>query len=293
MSIKDHALIVSLSVGKPQMTKKDDTATEAAESTMGAHGAGKYQKDLYPKHLIKPIIAVESAARAWMKSNCYRWGENEYLLPSARFIKFAEGMANIEVQYSQAVTLFLQNWVNVLSEAQRTQGAMFNANEYPDVMELRRRFRFEVNYTPVADSNDFRVKLQEDELDMLRKQVEANISNRYEEMLRQPLERLRSTVARLRDTASKEERAVVNKRTGHTEIKPPIFRDTVVENVIEEIKLLEDFAAVIPADTLSLVDTLRESLPTADTLRASQEVRDLTVVNTSSLLGAIDALLED
>ncbi len=48
MSIKNHALLVSLSVSKPQMTKKDDKATRDAESANNAHGAGQFRKDLYP-----------------------------------------------------------------------------------------------------------------------------------------------------------------------------------------------------------------------------------------------------
>ena len=293
MSIKDHALLVSLSVGKPQMTKKDDGATAAAENSMGAHGAGKYQKDLYPKHLIKPIVAVESAARAWMKSNCYRWGENEYLLPTTRFVKFAEGMANIEVQYNQAVTLFLQNWVNVLSEAQRTQGAMFDANEYPDVMDLRKRFRFEVDYTPITDTSDIRVSLQEEELKAVRESVERSTKNRMEDLAREPLERLRKTIAHLRDTAAKEERAVLNPRTGRHEIRPPIFRDTVVDNIWEEMELLADMAECLPMKTVQVIAQVRDAVPTAESLRNSQEMRELTVVNTSNLLGTIDAMLED
>jgi hypothetical protein len=42
MSIKDHAVLVSLVVRKPQMTTKDAKATRDAESANDAHNAGQY-----------------------------------------------------------------------------------------------------------------------------------------------------------------------------------------------------------------------------------------------------------
>ena len=86
MSIKNHALLVSLSVSKPQMTKKDDKATRDAESANNAHGAGQFRKDLYPKSLVQPILTVESSARAYIESVTYMWTRGEYLLPTAKFM---------------------------------------------------------------------------------------------------------------------------------------------------------------------------------------------------------------
>ena len=79
MSIKDHALLVSLTVSKPQMTAKDGKATRDAEDANNASGAGHYRKDLYPKSLVAPIIAMEAAARAYIASQTYMWSRGEYL----------------------------------------------------------------------------------------------------------------------------------------------------------------------------------------------------------------------
>ena len=48
MSIANNALLVSLTVSKPQMTAKDVKGTSAAEAANNAHGAGQFRKDLYP-----------------------------------------------------------------------------------------------------------------------------------------------------------------------------------------------------------------------------------------------------
>jgi hypothetical protein len=293
MSIKNNAMIVSLSVGKPQMTKTDNKATLAAEKSVNAKNAGRYRKDLYPNHLIQPIRAVEAAAREYLNRMCYCWGRGEYLLPAVRFMPFAEHMAKLELQFDQCVTAFLQNWVNVMDLAKDTQGDMFNSADYPDLSDLKRRFRFSIGYSPVTDTDDFRMNMQEEEAEALRKQVEAKTKQQMEDLMREPLERLRSVVQRLNEVTQKDERVVRNSRNGKTEIKAPIFRDTVCDNIIAEINLLYDFEDILPESIVKLANNVVMVTPTAETLRSSQNARDKIKIDTDALLGAIDDLLRD
>ena len=214
MSIKDHALIVSLSVSKPQMTKKDDKATRDAESANNAHGAGQFRKDLYPKTLVQPIMQVESAARAYIESTTYPWTRGENLLPTAKFMDFTARIGKFELEFEQCVTAFLNNWSNVMMLAQNSQGGLFDPNAYPDLTDLRRSFRFRINYRPVTDMGDFRVSMQEEELSTLRQQVEEATKESMNAIMRAPLERLKQVVARLHDVTGKGEREIINKRTG-------------------------------------------------------------------------------
>jgi len=287
-----NAMLVSLTVGKPQMTKTDVRATGIAQTALHAKkDAGHFRKDLYPKHLMQPIKSVETAARSYMSTVAYKWDRGHNLLPNARFMVFAEEMAKFELQFEQCTTAFLQNWVNVLSHAEDTQGDMFDAGDYPDVSELRRRFRFVVDYKPVTDFADFRIKLRDEEEALLKQAVSNQMTEKVDNLMREPLERLHEVVSRLHQTAGKEERAVLNPRTGKTEVKPPIFRDTVCENIIHEINLLADFADIMPSGIVELAATTAAKIPSADILRNSQAVREKTVENTTGLLSAIDALL--
>lgn len=292
MSLKEHSLIVSLTVNKPQLTKKDDKATRDAEDANNARGAGQFRKELYPKHLIAPITQVESSARAYIERCTYPWARGEYLLPTTRFMDFADRVGKYELEFSQCVTAFLNNWSNVMYEAQQRQGALFDAAAYPDLTALKSDFRFRVMYRPVTDTADFRVAMQESEMSLLTQQVEAATKESMNTLLRAPLERLREVVAKLQEVTSKDDRAVMNKKTGREEIKPPIFRDSVVDNIIEEISLLRDFAAAMPESVLGLAEDLASVTPAAEVLRSSREVREITNQNASTLLAAIDEMLE-
>ncbi len=293
MSIKDHALIVSLTVNKPQMTQKDHKATNDAELANDAHGAGQYRKDLYPKSLIQPILTIESGARSYIESTTYVWNRGEFLLPTTRFMMFADRLAKYELEFNQSVTAFMNNWANVMDRAKLSQGALFDESVYPDLTELRSEFKFKVMYRPVSDAGDFRVVMQEEELTRLREQVEATTKESMNAIMRAPLERLRDVVMHLNEVTGKTDRKVINKKTGAEEFKPPIFRDSVCENIIEEIELLHDFAAMLPQDILSVAKTTINILPRAQDLRDDAEKRAVVNQQTQKLLSVIDNMLED
>lgn len=293
MSIKNNALLVSLTVNKPQMTQKDVKATISAEVANNAHGAGQYRKDLYPKALVQPIMQVESAARAYIESTTYPWSRGESLLPTARFMDFTERMGKFQLEFDQCVTAFLNNWSNVMQQAQLRQGELFDPSVYPDMTDLKSDFRFRVHYRPVTDMGDFRVSMQEEELDALRQQVEEATKESMTSMLRAPLERLREAVQRLHEVSGKTDREVVNKRTGATEVRPPIFRDSVVDNLMEEIKLLHDFADVLPPDVLSVAKNIADVTPHPQAMRDDPVMRKTVNISTQNLLASIDAMLED
>jgi hypothetical protein len=292
MSIKDHALIVSLSVCKAQMTKTDGKATNAAEQATNAHNAGQYRKDLYPKHLTQPIKAVETSARYYIERTTYAWSRGEYLLPTARFMEFAEQIEKFKLQYDQSVTAFLQNWINVLDQARQQQGDLFNELDYPDVSELRGRFKFDINYKSVPEYGDFRVDLQEDELQILRERVEQQTKESTESALRAPLERLREVVSKLNEVCKKEDRVATDARTGESISKPPIFRDSVIDNIVQEINLLYDFADIMPSEVQQLNSDIAYSLPDAETIRASADARKNVAEKTDDLLSKINNMLE-
>lgn len=293
MSLKDHAILVSLTVTKPQMTKKDSKATKDAEDANHAQGAGQYRKDLYPKHLVAPIATLESSARAFITSTTYPWNRGQALLPSQRFIEFAERLSKYELEFNQAVTAFLNNWANVMQQAETAQGDLFDSNAYPDLQELKAQFQFRVNYAPVADASDFRVALQEEEMDMLREETRKAMESQMRDVLTAPLERLRSVVKNLHDKMALPERTVEDKRTGKIETKPPIFRDSICENIAEEINLLYDFAGILPDNVIALANETISSVPQPEELRSSDAVRAQTFEKTGSLLNIIDDLLED
>jgi len=292
MSIKNNSLIVSLTVRKPQLSQKDDKATFDAESVNNAQGAGKYTKDLYPKALIAPIIAVESAARAYIERNTYPWGRGRGsdLLPMTKFMEFTTRVGEFNLQFSQAVTVFLNNWSNVMLAAQKSQGALFDARVYPDVSDLKAQFSFDVSYLPVTDMSDFRVAASEEETDILKAAVERDVLRAQEALVEAPLQRLRAAVEKLA-TVTGGSRTRVNKKTGETEVVAPIFRDTLIENLLHEVSMIAEFADLLPERVGTLALQAKDLAPHPDALRVDPELRVKTHTASKALLAAISEMM--
>jgi hypothetical protein len=86
---------------------------------------------------------------------------------------------------------------------------------------------------------------------------------------------------------------VVVKKTGATEARPPIFRDSVVDNITEEISLLHAFADILPDNILAVAKNVADTVPHPQQLRDDPAARRAVNLQTTALLASIDAMLED
>lgn len=294
MSLKQCAMLVSINVNKPQLTKQDEKATRDAERANNASNAGEFRKRLYPKDLIAPILQVESAARAYINSSTYMWNRGEQLLPAKRFMKFADRMAQFELEFEQAVTVFLNNFSNVLLRAEEAQGDMFDRSQYPDLSQLKAQFKLRVHYKPVTSRDDFRIQMVDDETARLLAQVDEAALSNERAMLTDALGKLKQVVSRLNEKTGEESRMVYNKRKDCNEIKPPIFRDSIVDNIHEEIEMVREIVDALPANIIDLVNKVEQELTVpAAVLRNDDDKRATVHDKSKQLLADIDNLLGD
>lgn len=174
MSLRDKAMLVSISVTKPMMQKKDkQTTTEVALDKNASTAAVAVINKLYPKHLIAPIQEVESAARRYVESVTQPWARGTALLPSALFMTFQQDIGVFKLQFEQAVTVFLNNYAGVMAAAEHEQGSMFSLGNYPDLSEIKRDFTFSVRYMPLGDVPSVYDGIEASMIEDLKADVEA------------------------------------------------------------------------------------------------------------------------
>lgn len=206
-SIRNRALLVSVTFTKPPMTKLDRKATHDAESANNAYGAIKAQKMLYPKHLIDPIVSKENEVRNYLKSKTVEWGTTGlYLLDSSLFMEVADKLSTYQLERQQLVTVFANNWSNVMSQAQSQQGALFDPSVYPDVSNVVQQFTTTINYLPVGDISHGLFDTVEAEIQQaIAQKVEETTRNLVRTALQQPLERLIDIVMNIHDKTSRDD----------------------------------------------------------------------------------------
>lgn len=275
MSIKTQALIVSVNINQPTKARTDRKASDdIASANNASRDAVRLIKNLYPAALLAPIDKVVGQARAFIRNDTYMWDRNEYLLPIARFMYFASRAGEIELEFEQAVTAFLNNWANVMLNAQTELGGLHDANAYPDVATLRQEFRLKFNYRQVTDDRDFRVQMQEDELNELKRLTEANVREQYSGLAQAPIKALTKELDNLRETMRRPDREITDSNGILVDIKPPIFKNSAFDNVIDECNKIMDFGDdILLPEAVAMAIKIKHELPSADEARKSKTTR--------------------
>lgn len=217
MSLATKALLVSLTITKPQMTKKDkDESDNVAHKNNADAAAIAVTKQLYPKALISPITDIESAARRYIGSVA---GDSQIrglnILPCKLFMDFQAEIGLYKLRFDQAVTVFMGNYANILHAAQGSTGALFDRHDYPDVSQIRREFSFVVNYIPIAEGSSVILELEEATLNELRATVEEQTKGFIAANQADATERLKKAVERIKTQCSKPEGKIYDTLTGN------------------------------------------------------------------------------
>lgn len=292
MSIKTKAVLVSCHITGPTKTKTDKQASEeVAASKNAARKSTRVVNDLYPKHLISPIEKAEGRARNLLQTGpLYPWKRNQFLLPMEEFMEFATLAGEVELEHSQAVTAFMNNYLNVQAEAQADLGDMYDASVYPDATELRNQFTLVFEYDPVTDDRDFRVQVSEEEEAELRKKAGESAKRRYQRLAEQPAKALGATLEKLITKMLEPERPVMDKKTGTLkEMAAPIFRDTLFENVLSECDLILSFGDdILLPEHVAMARKIKAELPTPKSARSDKSVRDMIAHAAKQWLAELD-----
>lgn len=288
---KEVALLTRLRIEMPQMTKKDGKATEDAESANNAHGAGVYRKDLYPKHLIDPITQVASAARAYMYSQTRPYGySGQYLLPNRRIVGYLDQMSKFELAFKQAVTAFLNNWSNVLLEAQSRQGDLYDPTQYPDVSSLADQFIFDVPVKPFASAGDVIMdELDADVQDIVMRKLQRTEQEEVRDVVRGAFTDLREQVLRI---VKQTTVAPVTNKKGEVEMKSGKIYETLTSDIKELTELLADLnfgGSPVLAELGEQID-MHLTIPAAS-LKGNPDVCEITNAKAKEILAQMDAFL--
>jgi len=205
-SIRNRAILVNLTFHKPQLTKLDTKVTREAEAKHSASGALKTQRQLYPKAMLAPILAIESEARAHLRNNGVEWGTpGMYLIDTEVYLEVRMKLTDYEKERQQAVVKFAQDWTNVLVKAQQQQGDLYDPSVYPDVADVTSQFTMKLYVAPLGTYVPTMFTNIEEELrEQITEDVEAATQSALLSAVGQPLKRLFGAVLNIYDKTSRD-----------------------------------------------------------------------------------------
>jgi len=138
-------------------------------------------------------------------------------------------------------------------------GELFKSDDYPPAESLRRRFYINLDIDAVTEAGDFRVQMDQEQLDSVRTSMEQALKDRLGRAMRDVWERLGEVVGHFA------------KKMGSDDI----FRDATVRNLEELVELLPGLNVLDDPDLKAIGDDIKARLSGYDPkdLRKDKAVR--------------------
>jgi hypothetical protein len=106
-------------------------------------------------------------------------------------------------------------------------GTLFDRSEYPESMHLKRKFAFELSFTPLPVAGDFRLDIESEVQEELAKQYESRLEQQVSQAQQDAWTRLYESLSRIKDRLTLDDSG-----------KRKTFHDTTVTNAQELCELL-------------------------------------------------------
>lgn len=223
--LRDEAMIVRLSISQWTARKFDKRVTQKVADDYGITPEnGRYNKILIAQDAIKEVTQVVSNARTFHYDNTLPWDDaGGRILPSANFLAYSKKMREFKAEFEKAARAFVSNYAEYREEARRRLSGMFRGEDYPGQYEIGRKYGFSTDIEPVPSAADFRVSVSQKDETRIKKELETRVKSREADAMKDLYLRLNKVIGHFHEKLSDVD---------------AIFRDSLVENVIELVNLL-------------------------------------------------------
>jgi hypothetical protein len=248
-----------------KMDKKVSEEIDASKSTKAR--AGNYHKKLLAgSDKLEKVQKIATAVRAWNYQHTLPWSDGgSRLLPMKSFFDYKATLGNYEAQYTQAVEDFLTEYPQLVSGSAFTLGDLFDRGEYPDVEELRNKFRFKYVFCPVPDAGDFRIDVEEQAKSELQQQYKEYYDGKLADAMKDAWDRLHETLTHLSD------------RMDYTDENKKKFWDSTITNASDLCGLLTSLNVTNDPKLEDMRQKLEKALNGVD----ASDIRESEAIRTS------------
>ena len=283
-TVSSSAMLVDLSISHWTGIKKDKKASEEVTTSKNADmGVASVSKkllgDCAELDAIRKFVANTRNVHYAMTMPWSNSGLG--MLPTKRFFDYQNTITHLQAEFSDLVEKFLAAYEWETAQAQVKLGGLHNSDEYPTIERLRGRFRFSVSYIPLPESGDWRVDMEKETTETLKQHYETYYAEALNTAMNDVWQRVHKALSNMSERLDYADDT--NKK---------IFRDSLVNNVIDICDLLRDFnvsgSSQMEAMRVQLEDALRGVTP--DALREDAHLRAQTKRNVDDILKSLPSL---
>ena len=267
INIGSSALLVEVSISAWSARKLDKKVTEEVNQNKGAsRSASRTNKNLLADdEKLDAINKYAANFRNWLYNETLPWSNSGLrLIPTAKFFSFKQTMDSYKTEFEQMVADFVTEYPNRIAAQAFKLGTMFDRSEYPDQNDIANKFKFSYCFSPVPEAGHFLVDLG----DEMEKELIAEYEKAYEDRVNGAMKDL---WVRLKDSLDK----IAERLTPSADGKNKIFRDSLVDNVLDLCGMLNDLNVTNDPNLEKARREVEQLLGgvVADDLRKSEEIR--------------------
>lgn len=225
ISLSNRAMLVDLRISTWEGRKKDTQVTEEVTEENGAStNAGAWWTRLIPPEDLKPIGSAVHHARTAHFKHTLPWSDSgPRVLPSELFFDYSREMRRLHDEFDMAVDGFLAKYPALVDSAPDRLGKLMPEKGLPSADQIRAKFGYKTNITPIPESRDFRVDLGEGVTDEIRQDIQKQADTALATAMGDLWRQLHVSVSKIAE------------RLGDAK---GVFRDSLISNLVELCELM-------------------------------------------------------
>jgi len=269
-TLNHSAMLATLTISQWTARKYDKSVSKQVEAQHQAKDAGRYNKMLVGKESLESIQKIANATRTYHYKLTLPWGDNgDRLLPATLFQDYADSMRKYKAEFDARVREFVRDYPQLKEEARTRLGTMYDPFDYPLATDIAGRFELKTEFTPVPTSGDFRVNLNAEYVDYIKRDIESRMEQRLREATKHCWMRVKEVVSHIHERLSDKDKT---------------FRDTLISNAEELIAILPALNITNDPDLVEIADEVKALLIHPDRLRQDETLRSQTADKAAAIL---------
>ena len=252
-----NALLVKLNIRVFSNTRKDPTLTNEVLTKHKLDAtAGRWQKVKLPADSLKPIRQFATLIRTYHYSTTLLWDEGCRLITHAARDKYQAEMEKSRATFFEHVDAFMDQYPRWIEQSKIMHGKTWNPGDYPEAAVMRQQFTLTTEYLPIPTSSHFDAELKS----LYGAALEAHNAGRIQEAVAETWGKILEPVQHMADTLASKDK---------------IFRDTLVTNIQDVVKLIPALNLTNDAQMRAAAKSIEEKLASlsADDLRNNKVIR--------------------
>lgn len=186
MSISTSAVLTELNISVWPAKKLDRATTATITANATAVGdAAQVKKNLFAGTAMRSDIEKYAARiRLYHNQHTLPWADKgSRLLPTKMFLEYKQTMNKMRDGFDRLCDTFFDSYPDLVRDAQTNLGTLYDADDYPPLDEVRKKFGFRLAIDPIPSAGDFRLDVGNEELEELKKSYEAKFDERINEAM--------------------------------------------------------------------------------------------------------------